>query len=69
VQTGKVKKQVTIVLYGSDYWQKVLNLDAMVEYGTISRDDLKLFKFADTPEEAFDVLRKDLSNRKLRRKK
>jgi uncharacterized protein (TIGR00730 family) len=69
VQTRKVKKQVTIVLYGSDYWRKVLNLESMVEYGTISRDDLKLFKFADTPEEAFGILKQELSNRKLRRRK
>lgn len=61
VQTKKLKKQVSIVLYGSDYWRNVLNLDAMVEYGTISRADLRLFKFADSPEEAFGYLKTDLS--------
>jgi uncharacterized protein (TIGR00730 family) len=60
VQTQKVKKPLPIVLYGRRYWNEVLNLGAMVKYGTISEADLALFRFADTPAEAFSYLKKEL---------
>jgi len=56
VQTQKLRKQVEVVLYGSEYWNSVINFDALAEWGTISPDDKNLFKMADTPEEAFEVL-------------
>ena len=56
VQTQKLRKQVEVVLYGSEYWSSVLNFDALVEWGTISPEDKDLFKVADTPDEAFGVL-------------
>ena len=42
-----------MLAYGREYWDKVLNFDALVEFGTISPEDLELFRYADTPEEAF----------------
>ena len=60
VQTGKVSKPLPIVLYGKDYWDSILNLDAMMEWGTISPKDLKLFKRVDSVDEAFDYLTKSL---------
>ncbi|MBM3324730.1 MAG: LOG family protein, partial [Calditrichaeota bacterium] len=57
VQTRKVKKVMPIVLYGSDYWREVVNFEAMVRWGTISAEDLHLFRRCDTPQEAFDFLR------------
>ena len=56
VQTRKAKP-VPIVLYGSHYWRRLLNLEVLVEVGTISPEDLKLFSFADTPEVAWDTIR------------
>jgi uncharacterized protein (TIGR00730 family) len=53
VQTGKIKKRLPILLFGADYWSRVLNLDAMVEYGTIGPDDAKLVHQTDDVEEAF----------------
>jgi len=60
VQTGKVRKPLPILLYGKDYWDKVLDLDAMLEYGTISPKDLKLFKRVDSVDEAFAYLTRTL---------
>jgi uncharacterized protein (TIGR00730 family) len=55
-QTQKLAKKILVVIYGSEYWSKVLNLEVMADAGAISPDDLDLFKFVDTPEDAFRVL-------------
>jgi len=60
-QTEKLAKRVCIVIYGKDYWDRVVNFQALVDAGTISPKDLDLFHWANTPEEAFDYLRKDLT--------
>jgi hypothetical protein len=59
-QTQKLAKKITVVVYGSEYWKKIFNLDALVDTGAISPKDLDLFQFADTPEQAFELLRKGL---------
>lgn len=53
VQTGKIKKQMKIIIYDEKYWKKILNFDALIEYGTISPEDMKLFSFCNTPQDAF----------------
>jgi predicted Rossmann-fold nucleotide-binding protein len=60
VQTRKLKKKVTVILYGREYWQRTLNFDNLVRLRLISPNDLKLFHFADTPEEAFGILVKEI---------
>ncbi|MED5369557.1 MAG: LOG family protein [Myxococcota bacterium] len=55
-QTGKVRKQLPIVLFGKAYWEKVLNLQAMVDYGTIAPDDLDMFFTTDSVDEAYEFL-------------
>ena len=60
IQTKKIKKQMPIVLYGRKYWNSIINFDEMVRHRTISEQDLRLFKFADTPEEAFGYLTNNL---------
>ena len=60
LQTSKIKKKVTLVLYGRQYWETVVNFKAMVRYNVIGPDDLKLFRFADSPEEAFKYLVREL---------
>jgi uncharacterized protein (TIGR00730 family) len=57
IQTEKPRKTMPIVLYGSDYWNDVLNLDALARWGTIGRRDLELFRIIDTPREAFEYVR------------
>ncbi|HMG86841.1 MAG TPA: TIGR00730 family Rossman fold protein [Terracidiphilus sp.] len=64
-QTQKLAKKITVVVYGSDYWKKVFNLDTLSDTGAISPKDLDLFKYADTPEEAFELLRDGLTENYL----
>jgi uncharacterized protein (TIGR00730 family) len=61
VQTGKLKKKIQIILYGTAFWKEVVNFDALVRYGTISQKDLDLFQFADDTETAFEMLKDFLS--------
>lgn len=56
VQTRKAKP-VPIVLFGTEYWKRLVNMDVLVEEGTISPEDLKLFSYVDTPQEAWEAIR------------
>jgi uncharacterized protein (TIGR00730 family) len=60
VQTRKLAKKITIILYGSDFWKEVVNFDALVKFGTISASDMNLFHFADSPDEALGILQTKL---------
>jgi uncharacterized protein (TIGR00730 family) len=64
-QTQKLAKKITVVLYGSSYWEKVINLDILVDKGAISPRDRELFQIADTPEDAFEILRDGLTRNHL----
>ncbi|WP_019428863.1 TIGR00730 family Rossman fold protein [Limnohabitans sp. Rim47] len=55
VQTRKARP-VPILLFGSDYWKRLINMDLLVEEGTISQEDLKLFNYVDTPKAAWQVI-------------
>jgi hypothetical protein len=61
-QTQKLAKKITVVIYGSSYWKSVINLDVLAEKGVIAMKDRDLFQFADTPEEAFDLLKAGLTD-------
>ena len=56
VQTEKLRKKMLVVIYGTEFWNKIVNFEALVEAGTISPDDLELFRYVDTPEDALKVL-------------
>src|ERR1019366_3619467 len=60
-QTHKLAKKITVLIYGSAYWKGVINLEMLAEKGAIAMKDLELFQFADTPEEAFELLKAGLS--------
>jgi uncharacterized protein (TIGR00730 family) len=64
-QTHKLAKKITVVVYGSDYWKRVFNMDALVDTGAISPKDIELFQYADTPEDAFELLRTGLTENYL----
>jgi uncharacterized protein (TIGR00730 family) len=64
-QTKKLAKKITVVIYGSEYWKKVINLELLAEKGAIAVEDLDLFQFADTPEEAFAILKTGLTENHL----
>jgi uncharacterized protein (TIGR00730 family) len=64
-QTKKLAKKITVVIYGSAYWKNVINLELLAEKGAIATADLELFQFADTPEEAFALLKAGLTENHL----
>lgn len=55
VQTGKAPR-IPIVLFDKAYWTRIVNFDALAEEGTISPDDLRIFQFAESAEEAWSLL-------------
>ncbi len=57
-QTKKLPYKIPVVIYGSEYWERVINFEAMVEMGVIDREDLELFEFANTPQEALECLKR-----------
>ena len=60
VQTRKVTKPLPIILYGRKYWNSIINFREMVRLGVISESDMEIFTFADTPMEAFAIMKKRL---------
>src|SRR5690242_5222600 len=60
VQTDKLSKQIQVILYGSQYWDQVLQLGPMAEWGAIAEKDLELLNYFDTPSDAFEYLRDHL---------
>jgi hypothetical protein len=61
VQTRKLTKKIFILLYGTEFWTEIINFDALVKHGTIAESDLGLFKFADDPETALELMKDSLS--------
>lgn len=61
LQTGKVRKHLPVVLFGTRYWDEVVNFDALVKYGTIDAKDLNLIYRTDSVDEAYEYLVKQLS--------
>ena len=59
-QTQKLAKKILVVIYGSEYWKRLISFDAMIDAGTISAADLDLFRMVDSPEEGFEFLRDGL---------
>jgi uncharacterized protein (TIGR00730 family) len=60
-QTEKLAKKITVIFYGSSYWKSLVNFEVLVDKGAISPKDLELFQFADTPEDAFELLKHGLT--------
>ncbi len=59
-QTRKLSKEIAVVMYGREYWNDVIDMQPMVDWGAISPSDLDLVHFANTPEEAFEYLKAHL---------
>jgi len=60
VQTAKVRKKLAVIIYDKKYWNKIINFDALVEMGMISKADLSVFSMCDTVDEAYDAVIKHL---------
>ena len=63
IQTHKMGHRVTILLYGSKYWKRAINFGWLVDAGTVSKEDLKLIRFVDSPQQAFEILKDELGRR------
>jgi uncharacterized protein (TIGR00730 family) len=60
-QTKKLESHILIVLYGSAFWNEVLNFEALVKHGVIAESDLNLFRFADDPKTALNIIKEDMT--------
>lgn len=65
MQTKKIENKIMVVLYGTEFWRRVLNFQALVEFGTISPEDLNLFQWADDPDTGFRILQEGLTREYL----
>jgi len=64
-QTDKLAKKILVIIYGSEYWNKIINFQAFVDAGAVSPQDLELIKIVDNPEAAFEFLRDGLTKHHL----
>jgi len=64
-QTDKLAKKILVIIYGSEYWNRIINFQAFVDAGAVSPQDLELFKIVDNPQEAFEFLRAGLTKHHL----
>jgi hypothetical protein len=60
-QTRKMRKHLTIVLFGTSFWNEVVNFEALIRHGTISRADLDLFHITDSVDEAYEIVTRQLT--------
>ncbi len=65
IQTGKIRKHLPVVLFGSKYWAEVINFKALEKYGTIDASDLELFFRTDSVDEAFEYVTEQLKTHSL----
>jgi hypothetical protein len=65
MQTNKLAKQIQIILYGTEYWDPILNLEPLEEWGAIAPADIDLVRRANSPPEAFELLRAHLTEHHL----
>lgn len=59
-QTDKLSKKIEVLLYGREYWERVLHFEPLIDAGAIAESDMSLFKFVDSPEQAFERLKTHL---------
>jgi uncharacterized protein (TIGR00730 family) len=59
-QTRKLARRVPVLLYGKEFWNEIVNFEALARHGVIAPEDLELFRFADTPQAALDILKREI---------
>ena len=65
VQTRRLRKQLPIILYGTKFWDEIINFDALVRHGTISADDLSLFHRTDSLDDAYALITRELTQHSI----
>jgi uncharacterized protein (TIGR00730 family) len=68
LQTEKIRKKLAVVIYDEKYWKSVVNFDALIDYGVINAEDLKLFHFCNDIDSAFNIVKDHLVKNFLREK-
>jgi hypothetical protein len=66
IQTKKIEKRLPIILFGTEYWDNVINLQTMVDFGTIAQEDMDLFFVTDSVNDAFNYIVNDLTENALK---
>ena len=61
MQTQKIKKRLPVVLFGHEFWDRVVDMDALIEFGTISPGDIDLFYRTDSVEDAYTFITRELT--------
>jgi uncharacterized protein (TIGR00730 family) len=61
-QTRKLDRPIAIILYGTSYWNEIIDFDALVRHGMIDREDLSVFEYADDPSTALRLLQERLTH-------
>ena len=59
-QTRKLDRKIPVLLYGSSYWNEIINFQALIRHGMIGAEDMKLFKFVDDPAAALQALQESI---------
>lgn len=62
IQTKKPRKTMPVVLFGSEYWDEVINFDAFVRWGTVTAEELQVFYKTDSVDDAYNYLTAKLSS-------
>ena len=62
MQTYKIDRRIPVLLYGSAYWNEVINFEALVRHGMVDKEDLALFRFADDPVDALRLLQASIES-------
>ena len=65
LQTGKIRKHLPVILFGTKYWNNVVNFDALADYGCINREDIDLVFRTDSIDDAFDFIVRELTEHAL----
>jgi len=60
IQTEKIRKKLGVVIYDEKYWKNVINFEALIEYGVINEEDLKIFHFCNDVDTAFNIVKDHL---------
>lgn len=68
VQTGKIKKNLMILIYDEKYWKDILNFDKLADYGMVSKNDLNLFQFCNSIDDAYTIITRHFEKYYLKRK-
>ena len=64
-QTRKMTKPMVIVLFGTEYWDEVIDFEALIRHGMINREDLQLFHRTDSLDEAYEIVTRQLAEHAL----